>query len=288
MYVENHCSPNNRDKQGSCLSKYLLKKIAKILNKHLKSRIKLKDKPIKLQENIHKIIKKHNNCSVEACWLTYDILKKKLSADDFASFENSFKPLFPDDWYSDPNKWLNTNDINKVLNQYEKYYKNFKYTGASPIDFHLKNKDGSCYVNELCNINLNDIIKEKKDCVGMVFNTDPHDESGQHWFSMFVDIKGRNRENPTIYHYDSVSTKPSQYIINLVNDIKKQGELVGISFDFLFNDIRHQFKNTECGVYSIHFLISMLKGSGFEKYINMKLNDTDMEKFRKEFYISLK
>ena len=122
----------------------------------------------------------------------------------------------------------------------------------------------------------------------MVFNTDPHDESGQHWFSMFVDIKGRNREKPTIYHYDSVSTKPSQYIINLVNDIKKQGELVGISFDFLFNDIRHQFKNTECGVYSIHFLISMLKGSDFEKYINMKLNDTDMEKFRKEFYVSLK
>tara|TARA_B110000495_G_C22997084_1_gene587942 strand:+ start:9 stop:872 length:864 start_codon:yes stop_codon:yes gene_type:complete len=287
MYVGKHCSPKNKN-NGSCISKELLKKIAKILNRHLKSNIKIKDSTYRLQKNIHRIIKKEKKCTVEACWLTYDLLKDKLSNEEYRTFINSFRPLIPDKWYKEPNKWLNTDDINKVLKQYENNYKHFKYTGASPIDFELKNNNGTCLVNELCNIDLKSILNKKKTCIGMVFNTDPHNKPGQHWFSMYVDLIGKNRGTPTIYHYDSIADKPSKNIIDLVTNLKNQGKELDISFDFIFNDIRHQFKNTECGVYSIHFIISMLKGIDFIKYVNNDINDKEMEKFRKEFFISLK
>ena len=56
------------------------------------------------------------------------------------------------------------------MEQYEKV-SHFKYFGATPIDFALKNGN-SCMVSSLCNINLNN-LKDKK-CIGMIFNTDPH------------------------------------------------------------------------------------------------------------------
>ena len=40
--------------------------------------------------------------------------------------------------------------------------------------------------------------------------------------------------------------------------------------DFLHNDIKHQRGNTECGIYCLHFLETMLKGTDFEKHIQNK------------------
>ena len=90
------------------------------------------------------------------------------------------------------------------MSQYEKKYIDFKYFGATPINFDLE-ESGSCLVSDLCKFNLNDIKNENKKCVGFVFNTDPHDKPGQHWFSMFIDLKGENREKPTIYYFDSAT-----------------------------------------------------------------------------------
>ena len=45
----------------------------------------------------------------------------------------------------------------------------------------------------------------------MVFNTDPHDRSGQHWFSLYIDLKGKNIKNkPCIYYFDSLASKPKK------------------------------------------------------------------------------
>ena len=55
--------------------------------------------------------------------------------------------------------------------------------------------------------------------------------------------------------------------------------------DFLYNDIQHQKGTTECGIYCLHFITSMLEGVEFEKYVNTKINDENMEKFRHVFFI---
>ena len=44
-------------------------------------------------------------------------------------------------------------------------------------------------------------------------------------------------------------------------------------------------KNTECGIYSIHFITSMLEGNNFEDYINEIKRDDYMNKYRDFYYI---
>ena len=67
--------------------------------------------------------------------------------------------------------------------------------------------------------------------------------------------------------------------------IEKEVYSFNKDIDFLYNDKVHQNGNTECGVYCLHFLIHMLKGYSFKKYITNKRDDVEMEKFREIFYI---
>ena len=55
--------------------------------------------------------------------------------------------------------------------------------------------------------------------------------------------------------------------------------------EFLYNDIQHQKKNTECGIYSLHFITSMLEGGEFKDYIKNIKRDDYMEKYRYFYYI---
>ena len=49
----------------------------------------------------------------------------KLKPDEIDEFNDQFKPKMPEDWKTEPNKWLNTNDIDKVMEQYENYDNEF-------------------------------------------------------------------------------------------------------------------------------------------------------------------
>ena len=159
MYVEGHCEPKEdvSIETVTCLTEDLLKKIAKILNNKGTSKIDTESTLKELHNDISNEIKKSTDCSNEACWSTYDLIKKGLSIKDFNELISKFRPFLPEIWYKEPNKWLNTDDINNVMYQYEKNFNRFKYTGATPIDFDLKTKENECLVNELCNIDLQEI-----------------------------------------------------------------------------------------------------------------------------------
>jgi hypothetical protein len=286
MFDKGHCSPHNNE-TNSCIPKKGLVKIAKILNNKYECSINHNCSKKKLHNSITNEIKGLSKCNKEACWLNIEDIKKGFKFSEYEKLKEYFRPFMPDDWKNDPKKWLNTTDINNVMDQYELQYPKFKYMGASPIDYHLKSNSGECIVNELCSLDLNEIEHDNYESIGVVFNTDPHNQSGQHWFSVFIDLKGKNRKNkPTIYHFDSAAGEPTEEILNLVNDVKTQyKDIHGKEIDFLFNDKKHQSENTECGIYCLHFLVYMLQGKNFKKYANKKKTDKAMHKFRDKFYI---
>ena len=39
-------------------------------------------------------------------------------------------------------------------------------------------------------------------------------------------------------------------------------------FDIRYNNVQHQFKNSECGVYSINFVIRLAQGETFNDIVN--------------------
>ena len=121
MYNKSHCEPKEFSDKGdiSCLSNRLLITIAEILNENNKANINIKGGLKELHLGISNEIKKNTKCSNEACWTTYDLIKNNLSTKDFNELISNFRPFLPEEWYKEPNKWLNTLDIDNVMKQYQ-------------------------------------------------------------------------------------------------------------------------------------------------------------------------
>ena len=87
-----------------------------------------------------------------------------------------------------------------------------------------------------------------------------------------------------IGYWDSYGMKPSPEVVVLMDRLKKQGEDLGQHIEIKINKTRHQYKNSECGVYCIYFITSLLDGKNFEEVVENIISDDDMNAKRKEFY----
>jgi len=216
-------------------------------------------------------------CKNEWCWTQQNFVKQIHDKE----INTTFKPKKPRKWNTNKTEWLSTIDIENVIKQYEKKYQNFRFIGAVPIDFDSTYGLGQCIINELCKINLQKLLLSKIFHIGIVFNLDKHNEDGSHWVSMFIDLK-RNG----IYYFDSYGEKEPTEVKTLAERLLKQAKEMGKeNMEYRVNDIRHQYKNSECGIYSINFIVEMLKGTKYEDYINTKINDNDMNS-KRDFYFS--
>ena len=232
-------------------------------------------------KEIHRFIteKLSGVCNKESCWLKQKSEFGTLQSD----IADSFAPESPAEWKKNPNEWLSSIDIMNVMKQYEKAYKDFDFIGPTPIDFDTRKLYGECVWDELCNFSLENQIKDGKTKIGIIFNTDPHNKPGQHWISMFINIKKKK-----IFFFDSTGDKPVPQIMALVERIKEQGLNLKKKINFKFDSnegIEHQYGNTECGVYSLFFIVHMLEGKMTEHYLKTHiLKDDYMNKFRHIYF----
>ena len=74
--------------------------------------------------------------------------------------------------------------------------------------------------------------------------------------------------------------------MRLVEKVKKQGLEQGIKFTFDSNKgVEHQLQNTECGIYSLYFLIQILKDTKDTKFFKKTIvRDNVMKKLRKIYF----
>jgi hypothetical protein len=100
---------------------------------------------------------------------------------------------------------------------------------------------------------------------------------------MFINIKKKH-----IFFFDSTGDKPTKEIMALVNRIKEQGMALKPKIVFKFDSnkgIEHQYGNTECGIYSLFFIVHMLEDKMTEHYLKTHiLKDEYMQKFRKVYF----
>jgi hypothetical protein len=273
-----NCSPTNKNQLNSftCYDTDDLLKLKEIWN------ARHPDKPLKTNDpkEIWIQLKNYNSniCNKESCWVRQMVKNPKLKQD----LLNSFAPKSPDEWKKNPNEWLSSIDIIQVMNQYEKKYKYFDFLGPSPIDFDTHELNGDCVWEELCHFNLSKHIKHKHTKIGIIFNTDPHTKGGEHWISLFIDINKKY-----IFFFDSVGDDIPDEIQTFVDRVIEQGKKLNkpINFKFEQNNVDHQKGNTECGVYSLFFIVHMLENKITPKYLKThKLDDKYIEKFRKIYF----
>jgi hypothetical protein len=188
------------------------------------------------------------------------------------------RPQRPKEWDKDPDMWLDTNNINDVMKQYEESHPNFKFLGAVPIDFAAADpyvNKRQCLIKEICDLNFDKYSFKGKDYVGFVFNLDPHYKPGSHWVASFLDIPKKQ-----FYYFDSYGYKPPSQIYNFMQWLTiQEPDLV-----LKMNARRFQKKESECGMFCIEFIICMLEGESFESFCSRKPSDNDMLEKRKDVF----
>jgi hypothetical protein len=220
-------------------------------------------------------ISRKTRCKSERCWIDKSPLDSKKKKDIIKHY---FRPTMPDEWIKDPDQWLDSNNIIEVMKQYEEAYPKFKFYGANPIDFSApdpydsealsKNK---CLQDEICKLNLKDLVSSGKTQLGFVYNLDPSNKSGSHWIASFTDIPGHKT-----YYFDSYGMKPPPQIARFMRSLTLQDPKMKLEF----NARRFQYGNTECGMYCLYFLIRMIEGDDFKEFCRSSPKDIKMLELR--------
>ncbi len=255
-----NCSPavdGNTVNESSCLTPEVLVKLKnEYNNKHPRSLI-LSNNPAEIWQILKDRLKQEKGCKTEKCW--FKEISDVKAREEFES--RVFAPEQPPEWKMNPDEWLSNFDIFNVIWQYQEKYPDFKFMGPTTIDFdsRLPEKNGQCVENDLCQFDLKTDVAQGIQHFACVFNLDKSWQSGSHWVSIFIDIPEK-----IIFFFDSAGAYDTPKEIDvLVERIKDQGHSLKPSIDFKYysnTQTKHQKGNTECGMYSIFFIITMLTG----------------------------
>jgi hypothetical protein len=293
------CAPNkNYDSNNdTCFTLEQVIEMVKSYNNSINNKNKqiiLDNKNLNKKILLDQLIKKlPKNCNSQECLLKEDFI---VNIDNFDLKFNTLRPLGP----NNKTKWLSSSDINQIMIQYTYKYDDFIFFGALPIDFEeielpINYKHLYRY---LTNMYKDNIYK-----IGFVFNLDNSKGTGSHWVALYLNLKKEQ-----IYFFDSYGTPPVDEIISLMSKIaywiiiKKYNKNILIenykinfnnngickyenfNIDIRYNILRHQYKNSECGVYSINFILRLLKGDNFELITEEKTRDDDINNCRKTYF----
>ena len=265
--IKLRCHPKNKSRK-TCLTDNILFDLKKTWNlRHPDKKIRTNN-PKKIQKKIKEYNSICNNeiCLIDTLMKNKEEIKGKL-----------FAPFTPLEWKKDKNTWLNSLDITNVMRQYEETHPNFKFLGPSPIDFDER-QDVSCVWPELCNFDINEMIKNKKEKIGIIFNLDPHYKGGSHWICLFIDLNKKY-----ILFLDSNGTEIPPEILKLKNKIINQSKYKLKYYDN--KGLAHQRTNTECGMYCLYTIITLLTNKhGPEYFISRRIPDSVVEKYREIYF----
>lgn len=278
------CAPHREYDGLSCLTLDELIGIVKAFNRgNPNNQVKLQQNfeilnPRKYKEYIiSELNDRIKDCNGnQMCWLHKDFIKKYM--DESTRYELTktvFRPSGPNGKF----EWLNTINLNEIMEQYQLKYPDFRYLGTVPIDF------DNIY-EHIRNINIEELYKSGIKKLGIIFNLDDSKSPGSHWVAMYVNI-----EEKQLYYFDSYGIKPEYRIRKLMrricDQIVKMFKITPDKATVEYNDIRHQYKGSECGVYSADFIIRMLQGESFKKLTEDKQSDDKVNLRREDLFYNV-
>ena len=322
--IKNNCSPNRSNNDGSCFKKTELNNMLNVIEKFNPDvKFDLKDNSSKKQlwNSVRIGLSKIANpddwkkCNNEECWPSLCIKKngKKCTIKFFDLFENKeeafemmmfvFKPKKPEGELKSTSGstvsdvWLSTFDIVFVLKQYEKVYDNFIFFGPIPGDTLdcFKNKNWcktttDPFLKEFKKIDFKNLKKNGKTKIGISINLDDHDGPGTHWVAMFIDLEINTIEYFDSYGLDKIACNSNKFTIKFETPKKIKGLIEHFSEKYnltsKINRYRHQYSDSQCGIYSIYFIVERLAGKSFEEITEKCIPDSKMKKYRNIFYRS--
>lgn len=285
-----NCNPNNHNNtvvRGSCLPENVLHILKDKYNQNNPYNQITSEKPRTIWKDLKRRLK---TCTTEDCWL--NIIDDPNYSEKLSQYLYVPRPLQPHKWKTEKNYWLSNHDIDNVLKEYEKSYSMFRAIQTASIDF-----DDLCYIEDLCKLKNKEQIQEYlnlgKTKIGVVFNLDKFHEDGSHWVSLFIDL-----QEGFVFFFDSVGDKIPKEIKKLVDRLKVHCRELETPIELEEYDnykVEHQKENSECGMYSLFFIITLLTGKinnipikSPEEKIDLfrkpRIPDNYVSKFRKIYF----
>lgn len=274
LTAQGYCSPERivqHKKYGTCLLRSELLTLIGMYNIHYpKNSIKYdeQDSIDVLLEKLAKAVEPY--CKKEAetengdvCILNQPFAKSNPSVHR-SILDYAFRPPMPYEWLKNEREWLNSMNILMIMKQYEQVDPSFQFIDVVPIDFASKDYRGSCVSPKACDIQISDFIAAGKTDFAMVFNLDPHHMSGSHWVCCFCHFIPDDPKFGMCF-FDSAGETPVKQIKTFIRNIKNQirkiykEKHVHEHFKLKYNHIQKQFKNTECGMFCLVFIIKCLE-----------------------------
>jgi hypothetical protein len=219
-----------------------------------------------LWHNIKEKMDKITNCEGEWCWKSQPFMK---NVQDPELKELTFKPPIPKGVHD----WLSTDDIDNVIKQYNAQHPELYFLGTWPIDFESLNPKFKTF-------DPVKLQKEGKTKVALVLNEDRSNQPGSHWTGLFMDLTRRQAQ-----FFDSYGKPPLAPLRNWIKEIndnlKAQNKR---QFTLMYSPYQQQRLGSECGVYTLHFLIKRIQGVPFKTIVNHIIRDEKMNKNRQVFF----
>ena len=262
------CSPTRKSRRksksgGAAQTCFSYQSLARIARRYNEANPQDKINIYRNRDRLWRAIRdKIPRCQNERCWTR----ASWLPVSDRDKVLEDFKPPIPQGKYA----WLNTDDIDRVLKGYERVFPLFVYLGTYPMDFQEKHP-------KLFNpLNVSALRKAGKEFAGLVLNLDNSDEPGSHWVAVLIDIKNRIFE-----FFDSYGENPTKEIMDLYHQLDQRARN---GWKLRVNKTEHQQKNSECGVYSIHFIVRRISGTPFKQATEQVIRDAKMNQMRSYYF----
>jgi len=247
------CAPGNRQKDGKCL-------------------------PTEIRSRISTTNSRCNSDD-EHCLL--DAMQEFTANDRELLRKKYLRPRRPAAWLKDPDQWMDNFNISDVMEQYQTAYPWFKFVGVFPIDFSIQDPYAQsvrkCLQPEICNLRILEERAKGTKALGFVFNLDPHNKSGSHWVALYCWI---GEGEHWCAYFDSYGYDVPRFIAILMRWLKSQDPQMKL----MYNARRFQYGGSECGMFSMYFLICMLNGIGFKEFCKDSVSDEFMLKLRKVLF----
>jgi hypothetical protein len=311
------CAPSKIYSDGSCFTLEAIKSIVQSYNKNAKNSIEISDNKSEMCKQLE--IAFSDKCNTQLCWTRLSVVKEIENEYIREDIEKAtFRPDGPKKRY----EWLSNSDIYDVISQYQYKYTDFVFLGALPADFEelpilgISNlnfndfeKEGKTKLGMV--INLDDSRGNGSHWVALFVNL----KEGLIYYFDSVGTKPYERTKKFInkivkYLYNKKYKKDininkllkitnvildfskfnKKYISDSKNNISdsKNTILEPINnmkaFDIRYNSTQHQTGNSECGVYSINFIVRLVGGESFNDIVNNITKDKEVNKCRTVYF----
>jgi len=210
-------------------------------------------------DNVIKELMKSLNVDKESDIYQHEAFRRHVGSYKADSIlKDKFKPSGP----SDSTALLDNFNIDNSLGNWskegkEEFGKNFYHVPFQMIDF-MQTR------TELSKLDIMQLVKDGYNCFGVILNTDVSTGGGKHWFALYGDLahKGTKDDPYVLEYFNSSGYPPRTQVITWMEKVKHDmardhGKHINIVYA---THKQIQYSRTECGVWSLVYILSRLMG----------------------------